>query len=397
MRASTGVLLSPENVFGRDELIGQLWRWLEIKSVRLEAERRIGKTSILTRMKAHPPKGWFPLYLDLEKRHTTDEFAEEIATQVEQFLGRFKRAGKRIGQFLTSLGGTKVNGGGVGFTFPSAKDRPEGYWKYLLQESIRDLVEAKEERVVFFFDEMPSLLSAIAKSEAGAARAMEVLDVLRALRHDPDTADGFRMVLTGSIGLHHVLETLRNDGYSNPALNDMEPVEVQPLTTAAAQGLARLLIDGEELKADDPAESARIIADESGGFPFYLQSVVLRLSIDQMTANPADVKKAVQNALTASHDPWQLRYLAGRISTYYPKDEAVTLAILDTAATATAPLPVAEIVKQVKSARPEADPERVRKLLKLLEQDHYVTRDEEGRYRFRFPLLQRWWKLDRGL
>ena len=32
-----------------------------------------------------------------------------------------------------------------------------------------------------------------------------------------------------------------------------------------------------------------------------------------------------------------------------------------------------------------------------MERDHYLKRDEDGRYRFRFPLIQRWWKINRGL
>lgn len=36
-------------------------------------------------------------------------------------------------------------------------------------------------------------------------------------------------------------------------------------------------------------------------------------------------------------------------------------------------------------------------LLNSLAKDHYVTRDEDGRYRFRFPLIQKWWILAEGL
>jgi len=42
--------------------------------------------------------------------------------------------------------------------------------------------------------------------------AMEVLDFLRALRQ---THSGLRMVITGSIGLHHVLSSLRDKNYGN--------------------------------------------------------------------------------------------------------------------------------------------------------------------------------------
>lgn len=37
------------------------------------------------------------------------------------------------------------------------------------------------------------------------------------------------------------------------------------------------------------------------------------------------------------------------------------------------------------------------RLLRLMDADHYLSRDTEGGYRFRFPLIRRWWRLDRGL
>jgi hypothetical protein len=37
------------------------------------------------------------------------------------------------------------------------------------------------------------------------------------------------------------------------------------------------------------------------------------------------------------------------------------------------------------------------RLLRLMDADHYLVRDIDGGYRFRFPLIRRWWKLDRGL
>ncbi|WP_295453153.1 hypothetical protein [uncultured Thiodictyon sp.] len=43
------------------------------------------------------------------------------------------------------------------------------------------------------------------------------------------------------------------------------------------------------------------------------------------------------------------------------------------------------------------DRDRLIELLRLVEQDHYLARDTAGNYRFRFPLLQRWWRLARGL
>jgi hypothetical protein len=43
------------------------------------------------------------------------------------------------------------------------------------------------------------------------------------------------------------------------------------------------------------------------------------------------------------------------------------------------------------------DTEELLKLLKLLQQDHYLERNDKGNYAFRFPLIRRWWRFDRSL
>src|SRR5207253_3194423 len=99
---------------------------------------------------------------------------------------------------------------------PEKKNRPDGYWKTLLTQAVEDLVEqqaAAGKRVVFLFDEMPWMLSAIADPQRdGAQTVMELLDLLRGLRQSATTGKGFRIVLCGSVGMHHVLAELRSAG-----------------------------------------------------------------------------------------------------------------------------------------------------------------------------------------
>ncbi len=44
-----------------------------------------------------------------------------------------------------------------------------------------------------------------------------------------------------------------------------------------------------------------------------------------------------------------------------------------------------------------SDHEPLRRLLKLMQRDHYLAQDAGGRFGFRFPLIRRWWRLDLGL
>ena len=82
---------------------------------------------------------------------------------------------------------------------------------------------------------------------------------------------------------------------------------------------------------------------------------------------------------------------------YYGKDESLVLHILDAVAGAEKPLSAEAIRKAVSARTPFDDIEHLRKLLRLLQQDHYLDRDAKGHYAFRFALIRRWWRLDRDL
>jgi hypothetical protein len=97
------------------------------------------------------------------------------------------------------------------------------------------------------------------------------------------------------------------------------------------------------------------------------------------------------------NDPWELGHYRSRIKSYYPKEDEVITAVLDFLATCESPATIDQVFSAVKSRETFDDRERLMEVLKLLQRDHYLDRSSDGRYSFRFPLICRWWKLDRGL
>ena len=394
MKADPGAQLPIEDIFGRDPFIANLWSILDRNSVRMEAERRIGKTSILRKMAAEPPAGWEVVSLDLEKVHSAAEFAEKVCEQVHERLTGWKKHGRRFLSLLGLVSGTHVGP----IKFPDKKNRPDGYWKTLLTGAVEDLVEqqaAAGKRVVFFFDEMPWMLTAIADPKRdGEQTAMEVLDVLRSLRQSASTGQGFRMVLCGSVGLHHILTELRRAGHRNQPVNDMVLVEVLPLEPDVATELAARLIAGEKLPGD--LDAARRMAEQTGGVPYYIHWVVSRLTTSGRAATRLEIDEAIKWLLTADHDPCDLRHFIKRVPSYYSTDAKIVFALLDHAAKSQTPLSQAELLNVGKSAG-TAEDDQVRELLRQLAMDHYLSKDTDGGYSFRSALLRRWWLLERGL
>lgn len=259
MKANPGGNLDPDSVYGRDELIEMLWDRLEVQSILLNAERRIGKTQVLRKMQAQPRKGWRPVFRDLERIHSAQEFAEFVYDEVQQFLGKGVRAKNFIQKMLEDSETDYVK----------LKGRT---WKKLLTSAVEDLMAAKmPERLVFFWDEVPYMLGNILSSQDDGPRvAAEVLDTIRSFRVYPEGDDG--------------------------------------------------------------------------------DNVAILLDVLAQSADPADSKSVDQ--------------------------------ILDEAQSVGATL---------------KNRNNLLRLLRLMDADHYLSRETDGTYRFRFPLIRRWWKLDRGL
>jgi AAA+ ATPase superfamily predicted ATPase len=78
LRLVRGGALAPEQVFGRESELAALTRMLETDSVLLLAERRTGKTSLLTLFEANAPAGWHVVKMSVESIASPEEFARRL-------------------------------------------------------------------------------------------------------------------------------------------------------------------------------------------------------------------------------------------------------------------------------------------------------------------------------
>jgi hypothetical protein len=390
MKSNPGGQIDVKMAIGRDRLIHTLWESIEQQSLIITAERRIGKTTVIKKMRAEPRAGWVPVFQDLERFHSATEFAMSVYKEIHEFLGLKGKGMRRAKEWFTAMGGTEI--GGL-FKLP---EKSGAHWKDILTRAIEDLINENDvngSRLLFLWDEMPFMLASIRDRE-GEQTAMEVLDLLRALRQ---THARLRMVITGSIGLHHVLTSLKKKNYSNSPVNDMLAIDVPPLDDVDAIKLATQLIEGEALASPDIADAAAAIAHEADCFPFYIHHIVRALKIRALPANRENVAQVVASQLVDANDPWELLHYRERIPNYYQGDQQTVLLLLDQLATQTSAASVNELLAMIKGASSFDDRERLLHVLSLMERDHYLKRDAEGRYQFRFPLISRWWKINRGL
>lgn len=390
MKANPGGQIDLKSVVGRSQVIQLIWDTLGQQSIVITAERRIGKTTVIKKLKAEPAPGWVPVFQDLERCHSAAEFAMAVYKEVHEFLSGKEKVARRAKEWLGALGGVEI--GGL-FTLP---DQKEASWKDILSRSIEDLVHENDtngSRLLFLWDEVPFMLANIRDRE-GEQTAMEVLDMLRALRQ---THPALRMIITGSIGLHHVLTSLKEKNYANSPVNDMARIEVTPLDHSDAEELALKLIEGEALASQDKVAAANVIAREADCFPFYIHHIVRALKAKTLPADPEAIEQVVAAQLIDSNDTWELLHYRERIPIYYGEDAPAVIAILDELAAGKEKASVKDLLNMLKSSSGFDDRERLLQLLHLMERDHYLQRHNDASFGFRFPLIHRWWKINRGL
>ena len=230
--------------------------------------------------------------------------------------------------------------------------------------------------------------------KAGQDAPIQLLDHLRALRLA--RADRLRFLFTGSLGLHLVLRSLREAGNANDPVNDMLSLTVPPMAHTDTCELAEALL--RETRAA-PAHIPRLaseIAEQVGGFPYYVHHVVDQL--DQLRRQPdlEDVSAAISHLVYDPHDPANLNYYVSRLSSYYAEDQrALALLVLDTLAREQASTPVPELLNLCKHRDPSLADEQLRETLTVLSEDHYIARTPCATgvaYDFRWPLVKKWWK-----
>jgi hypothetical protein len=403
-----GIQVDPKNVIGRDGLISQIWDMLrrppEQGSLRFLAERRVGKTTIITKMATEPPPEFDVVFLEVEGVDSCDHFTELLINRFRPLFNKVGKAQSHFDSIWQALGGTEI--GGV-IKLP---ERRELSWQASLEKVIDGVCINRPDRLILMMiDELPYMLQKINLVSEKAGRhyeALTLLDTFRALRQ---RNRNLRMIYCGSVGLHHVLRDLRQARLAAEPVNNMPPVEIPPLAVDDAILLAKRLLKDERVRFDgDVMPIANTLIDQTSSVPFYMERIATQLGLLGRSITTSDVEEVVLKQLTSDHDPWEMEHFRTRLDIYYQGSvldtnnrtvlsAAIARTVLDHFATVDTPQTIDQIWSMIRSQYAFTDRILIVEMLKSLGQDHYLISDTEKRYSFRFPLVKRWWKLAQGL
>jgi hypothetical protein len=243
MKIRLGPPATGSNFYPRPALREKLLRALERGNVAFIGPRRTGKTSILEEIHRHPPEGTRVVLLDLEKFDNVKDWLlamvrktrEELGTPSQK--GRLSKAANFAAEQLQRL--EKLEVMSVGIQLSKDKSTPEA-WRPCAEE-FAAFIQNSGERIYFLLDEFPWFLAHIAKKHTHA-EVEALMNWFRGIRQEMADAP-VRFLLTGSIGLEGYL---RRIGLS-PSANDLDTIEIPPLSDTEADDLLARLADGEEV------------------------------------------------------------------------------------------------------------------------------------------------------
>lgn len=370
LHVNLGGVLAPDEVVGREGEVDEIVKAIDGPGALLTGDRRMGKTSVIRAVEAAVRSRGYPVVRISAERTSLDEFVDALAESLTNLGTRFRREVERWR--VTAHAG------------PVAVQRVHAARS--LDDLVRRTVDAAAPHpLVLMIDEVPVLAKTLERQRAGAGG--QFLHLMRRLRQDHE---GLRMVLSGSIGFHHVT------GEAPGTVNDVQRVPIGPLTEHDAVYLARCLLLGEGVATTDARAVAEAIAAGAENVPYYEHHLARAASRAAARTSgpvePGQIAGLVDAALLDPDDPWDLRHYRDRLADYYGAQTPLAAAVLDECAATNTVLTVDELLRRLAFVAEVAPVTRgdLTVLLERLEADHYLVRHGAGDH---FPrnLVRRAW------
>lgn len=366
-----------KDFYPRDSIINRIYRRLESGNhLYLSAPRRSGKTSIMRALEDNPHEGYIFVYLNVEDCNDQEDYFRLLAEELEKNtaqgkLGKLSEKAKGVlKDFMERVKKVKI----AGLEIETAGTSEKPSYSEAFEQLLRDL-ENDHSTIVIMVDEFPVAVENMAKAKGNEA-AVRFLHANRGMRQRAQS--GIRFIYTGSIGLPNVARKLD----PSPTINDLNIVEIPPLTTEEGLDMSRKIFAeyGTEVE-----ESVIIyMLDEIKWLmPFFIQ-LVIQLLIDELESEKGSVtREMVDKVLLRAANHRNNVYFASyldRLAKTLPTDQCETAKTI-----------LAEIAAKEFAEPQNFQQKNAQLVLEALEYDGYIH-EQGGQYRFNSPILRMWWK-----
>ncbi|MBI3989957.1 MAG: ATP-binding protein [candidate division NC10 bacterium] len=381
-----------EDFFDREPLLEDIWEAVSKGSVLLAAPRRVGKTSVMLRMRDNPPEEYMVFYIEAEDFSASEELVTDLMVKIVKVQPKLQRFIKDILSGLAS----SLEELEVWEIRLKLREHLRGHWKEKGTQAIQEVLSLGP-RCLLLIDELSILLHKLGVDPKSLQEATELLHWLRGLRQE--FTGRLSMVLGSSVGIGRIAAHLG----ASRTINDLRQIEVGAFDPLTARQFAESLLESRGLEVDEETLQA-LLSQVETYIPIFIQIMVDALSKEvrnqKVEASPELIRWCYEERVHGPEFRTHFEDYYERLNRYYTPNEAKAgkrilrdLAISEQGISRSA---LHDAVMH--ELGPAGDSEQFDLLLAALENDFYVTvGSREERVKFHNKWLRDWWRRYHGL
>jgi len=388
MRNIIGIPARGTNFYERNREITRITQSLSNgNNIQITAPRRVGKTSILWHLLDNDIAQRNYIYVDTESIDSEDDFYKKILSEiirnakVSQSQSLHRAINQGLHKTLKKIKSIKIAGTGLEFNHePSIINYFEE-----LQNFLEGYAQSEQTDLILLIDEFPQTIENLKQKHEDLARSF--LKSNRSLRLNPALQGKVKFIYTGSIGLNYTVALLN----ATATINDLNSIEVGPLTRSEANDFFQKLLQAKKMKADDSGiqELQEVL---QWYIPFHIQLIaqeVLNHYPVGSTINREAIQYAIKQIIDLRNQNHFDHYYS-RLRAQF-KDAAFTYSdeLLKRIAVKGSLLKAEAADLAIKNKVSDDH----RRILESLIYDGYIHLSTEAEeYRFNSPMVRMWWQ-----
>jgi hypothetical protein len=389
-RNIAGPVVRGSDLWGRQNDVEQLRRLLTKGSVLLTGPRRHGKSSLMYALLDTPQPDSQVILLDVEWVETQEEFLMTMAAEllaidrVRQIASSLRSVPSAFTRWIsTALDEVEMGVAHVGEIKIRLRERlvDSDQWPQLAEQMLVTL-RGLADHVTLILDEFPIMVSNMLDRDTTAG--LRFLRWFRTFRQSTGT-ERLTFLLGGSTNIEPRLEALG----AEIVLGDLQRFRIMPFEPRQA------LLFVAEILREERVDFEAGVADQilrvcGTGVPFYLQVVIAECLAESRRSNRpllvSDILKIYEDRVVGPINRHLFSHYHTRLRLHYSDLEQSARVIL--AALCTGPKSTLDLHHLLSTSG--CDPDRLERLLVLLEGDYYILRAGDL-WRFSDGLLSDWW------
>lgn len=375
-----GRLATGREFFDRLEIMSRAWDLLKTSNLLLLAPRRVGKSSLLNRMKEDgSARGYKTLYLSIPDAEDELDFIKRLVRGFRDtewasagWLSVFKAGLPEDLEVVLKTGLIELKAKKFDWRRPA--------------EELEALLKSADAETLLLIDELPLLIASIVLQDPSGNRAERFLLWLKRLREQYQP----RWFFAGSIGLDSLARRLKLSG----TIHDLQPIELGEFSPEMAR--AYLMARGQFYQWALNAETIEAILQlVEWPIPFHLNLVFeeLRALVSERHClpSPALVEIAMQRLIAHGRthfDHWDERLAKMFGARFQEYCEVILSLVCREAGGVTIASIDLRLSRELNDDQQRT--EMLRQMFDLLISDGYLVRQNDA-LRFRSALLRRYW------